>query len=369
MSVHRLSTDKKRWYFTFYYNKKKIKHISWKGKQMFSKAEALAYENECRSELDLVNNRAGGSLTVYELYDDFVGVTKTNLKESTLAHYNAFKKIYLPLIKNKSIWELLPYDINQWRVAISKIEATTSYKNRQLSIVKNMLQYGSVVYNLPSNLQYSLLEPLKANDPIDDKEKKKSLPVAEFERMVNILDPNNESDFYYYVVINVLYYTGLRIGELAALNVDDLKHNESGFYLRINKDYIRVNQTDYIQPPKNKNSVRKVMLDIETLKLINQYITRFNIHEGVLFKFYGEYLNQQRLRRVIKDLSKDAGLYDDYDIHPHSLRHSHASNLRLLGFDEFAISQRLGNTPGVVMSTYIHADDSEQLEIIKKIRQ
>jgi hypothetical protein len=43
--------------------------------------------------------------------------------------------------------------------------------------------------------------------------------------------------------------------------------------------------------------------------------------------------------------------------------------LRKLGFDEYAISKRLGNTPEISASTYIHSEDVEQVEIATKIRE
>lgn len=46
----------------------------------------------------------------------------------------------------------------------------------------------------------------------------------------------------------------------------------------------------------------------------------------------------------------------------HNLRDSHSSNLRKLGFDKYAISKRLGNTPEVSASTYIHSEEHKQLE-------
>ncbi len=201
-----------------------------------------------------------------------------------------------------------------------------------------------------------------------DKEKNEFIPPEDFlklcEPLLKIKYPEYQKDyFYYYVVFNVLYYTGLRIGELAALTLEDIKDD----YLIVNKNYIRVKGVDYIQSSKNANSVRKVVLVQQTKELIKKYISIYK-PKNVLFKLNGNYLNQQGLRRVLKTLAKETNLDDKYDLHPHALRHSHSSNLRKLGFDEFVISKRLGNTPQVSASTYIHSELSEQYDVAKKIR-
>ncbi len=367
MPVYKFTDGRKGWYFQFYHNKKKIKKERWNGKHMDSKAEALQAEFECKQQLEKVQNKG---ISIYQLYDEFCATAKGNLKESTKnGTYDKFKRQYLSLIDDIDIYDLTANDILNWKNKIGNIDSSADYKNRQLAIMKSCLSYGSIMYNIPGKLQFPLFEKIKDYSIIEiDNDKMEYIPPEDFKLLCSPLLEYPELEkthnlFYYYVVINLLYYTGLRIGELAALTLNDFKYD----YLIINKGYARIANKDVIQSPKNNNSIRKVILDEETKSLLENYIKIYKPND-VIFKLKGNYLNQQKLRRILRQLSDQANFTEKYDIHPHTLRHSHASNLRKLGYDEYVISHRLGNTPKVSATTYIHSEESEQYELVKKLR-
>lgn len=363
MSVHKLSRDKKRWYFQFYFNGKKIKKETWKKQPMMTKTEALQCEAECRKQIEIEEQRKKGYITLEHLYTEYVETAKSNLKETSLRVYEIFERNYLiQLPYNKIIYDLTPNDFLKFKNYLASCLVSTEFKNRLLKIIKSVLEYGTLMYNLLGNLQFPLLEPFKNNKVQDLNTKTKHLPIEEFRRMLTYLDITNDSDYYYYVIFNVLYFTGLRIGELAALTIDDFKNG----WLIVNKDYARVNGKDIIQAPKNSNSIRKVLLDDSTKTLLEEYILKFKPKE-IIFSRQKKYLTQQRVREILRRIASASELDLKYDISPHTLRHSHASNLRNLGFDAFTIAKRLGNTPDVSASTYIHSSYDEQREIIEKM--
>ena len=362
MSVHRLSRDKKRWYFQFYYDGKKIKKEIWNKQPMLSKNEALQCELDCKNQLENEKKKKLGYITFHELYDEFVKNSKLSLKATSLRVYGIFKRNYLNVIPNKIIYDLIPNDFLIFKNYVNDTKNTIEFKNRIINIMRSVLQYANLMYELSGKLQIPLIEPLKENKIKDANDKTKYLPIEEFEMMLTYLDLNIESDYYYFVIFKILYYTGLRIGELAALTIDDYTNG----YLNINKDYARIGSCDIIQSPKNSNSIRKVLLDGNTKKLLDEYILKFKPNHN-LFSRNKKYLSQQRVRDVLRRIAKASGLDLKYDISPHTLRHSHASNLRSLGFDAFAIAKRLGNTPDVSASTYIHSSNDEQQKIVEKL--
>ena len=388
MSVHKFTDGRKGWFFTTRINGKQYKREGWNGEKLTTKTAALQAEFEfkeyikkgldpaalsskkLRSELDqaVLSLNLDSRMTLYNLFDDYVTNTKANLKVSSRHNYSKFRRNELTLIEDKPLTELTPKDFLQWRSAIAVQPITILYKRKIINIMIQVLNYGSVIYNLPGNLQYSLLERLNEDNNVIEilNKKEKFLPEQEFNKLVSQLDKEDDTQFYYFTILIILYYTGLRIGELAALQVKDFKDG----YLVINKDYIRIEGVDYIQPPKNKNSIRKVLLDSKTNDLLLKYIRKYSLEPNdILFHRVSPYLNQQKLRRVINNLSKSAGLDEYYEITPHTLRHSHNSNLRELGFDEYTRAQRLGNTPSVNANIYTHANANEQFEIAKKLRK
>ena len=362
MSVHRLARDKKRWYFQFYFDGKKIKKEIWKKQPMLSKTEALQCELDCKNMLELEKKRKSGYINFYDLFEEYVKNSKLSLKATSLRVYDIFRRNYLNIVPNKIIYDLTPDDFLVFKNYVNESNVSIEFKNRIINIMRAVLQYGNLMYELSGKLQIPLIEPLKENIIKNATDKSKYLPVEEFETMLTYLDLEVESDYYYYVIFKILYYTGLRIGELAALTINDYVND----YLNINKDYARVGSTDVIQTPKNANSIRKVLLDANTKNLLDDYILKFK-PKDILFSRNKKYLSQQRVRDVLRRIAAASELDLKYEISPHTLRHSHASNLRKLGFDAFAISKRLGNTPDVSASTYIHSSSDEQQKIIEKI--
>lgn len=364
MSVSRLARDKKRWYFSFYFEGKKYKKEIWNGKPMISKAEAIQGEFEFRQQLEHQKELQQGNMTLYELYDDFVSKTKSNLKDSSLLKYKTFKREYLSLIKDANIHELTQNDILSWIKSIKALNIGIETKNKNRNIFKSMLEFGSIAYNLSGKLQMPLLEPIKDNKIVVKDERSKYITNEDFNYMLSFLNLNVESDYYYYVIFNLLYYGGMRIGELAALTIDDFKDST----LTINKAYARIERKDVIQTPKTKNSVRKVVLDPHTNNLLLEYIERFK-PTSIIFSRQKKYLTQQRVREKLSQIAQASELDKKYIIKIHSLRHSHSSNLRELGFDIFAISDRLGNTPQIASQVYTHTTADEQQQIAKKLRK
>ena len=365
MPVYKRTDKKGCWFFSFYYNGVKYKLLNWKkingkSKTFDSKTEAQLAESKYR----IILENPKELITLYNLYDEYVLNTKSTLKESSLKRYNVFRRNYLVLIKDKLIDTLDLKDILKWKNEVLKLNITSQTKSNIKNIMLQVLKYGSQMYDLKGKLQMPLLENIKDNNPVQVDTKIKYIPPKDFEILIAPLYEYKDfyNNYYYYVIIKVLYNTGLRIGELTALTINDIKPD----YIQVNKDYARVDGKDIIQSPKSKNSIRKVYLDDETKKLIQEYISKYQ-PDGVLFKMNQPYLCQQRVRDKLSTLGKITKLDEKYEIKIHNLRHSHASNLRALGFDEVAISKRLGNTPDVAMSIYLHTKDDELQEMAAKI--
>ena len=364
MAAYKRTDKKGSWYITFYFRNQKIKIMNWKkingiNKTFDSKAEAMQAE----SKYKLILENPTSEITLYSLFDEYIKNTKGQLKESSLKHYNVFKTNYLALIPNKKIMDITIKDIQTWKNKLFDRSISSSVINRHKNILLQLLKYGNQMYDLQGRLQIPLLESHKDNAPIVES-KLKYIPPKDFELLLKpyegLLDIGN--NLYYYTIFKILYNTGLRIGELAALTLDDITDT----YININKDYIRINGRDIIQAAKSKNSIRKVYLDTNTKEILCKYLEVYKPVD-IVFKLESKYLTQQRIREVLKELGSVTGLDQTYELKVHNLRHSHASNLRALGYDELLISKRLGNTPRVALETYIHNKDDELQEIAKKL--
>lgn len=152
-----------------------------------------------------------------------------------------------------------------------------------------------------------------------------------------------------HLAYNILFWTGMREGELLALEPSDFIKNGDDHYININKNYQVVKGVEYILTPKYEASVRKVAIPKFIYDEAMDYIAKLygNAADDRIFYFKKSYLLTE-----IKRIANLAGLDP---IRVHDLRHSHASLLIEMGFNILMISQRLGHEKvETTWRTYAH---------------
>lgn len=153
----------------------------------------------------------------------------------------------------------------------------------------------------------------------------------------------------------LMYWTGIRLGELLALTVGDL--NVKDKILLVNKSLNRVRKEDVVTLPKTECSIRSIYLPQFVVDEMQDYCN----------KLYGKTktdrlfpLTKTHLEKEIKRGANLAGLKP---IRVHDLRHSHASLLISQGINIATISKRLGHENiQTTLKTYAHMFDADAKE-------
>lgn len=175
--------------------------------------------------------------------------------------------------------------------------------------------------------------------------------VAEFENFIKAVDkPISKLGF------KILFWTGMRIGELLALTVKDILINENK--IDINKSLQRISGEDIITDPKTPRSKRRLEVSDEIMEEIKKYIGMLYCpNENTrLFPFL-KYV----FEKDIKFFAEKAGVKI---IRVHDLRHSHASLLLHAGMDIITVSRRLGHENiETTLKTYSHIYDPNSQKI------
>lgn len=125
-------------------------------------------------------------------------------------------------------------------------------------------------------------------------------------------------------IIALLADTGLRVGELVALDVDYLRDNNSALYLpaEIQKDY----------PTDSSPQAATLELADDVTRLLSSYLTnRWKDSEALFPSRPSERITTQGVRNMLHKVAAEAGIEpyqrdgsrgDPGDVTPHSLRHS-----------------------------------------------
>lgn len=150
--------------------------------------------------------------------------------------------------------------------------------------------------------------------------------------------------------LELLYGSGLRVSELAALDVDDF-HGDSPLIRVLGKG----------------RKEREVPLGAMARKAVQRYLGMRDqldpaAGEGaLLINARGTRLSERSIRRVVKR----AGLLTPMlkDLHPHALRHSFATHLLEGGADLRAIQEMLGHSSLATTQRYTHLTVEQLMEI------
>lgn len=118
-------------------------------------------------------------------------------------------------------------------------------------------------------------------------------------------------------LIRLMLDCGLRVSEALNVKVDDTYSANDRYYVFVSR--------------AKGNKQRDVEMPESLFNELREYKS-----SGKLF-----YIHRATAFRIIRKLSDLAGI--EKDVSPHSLRHTHAHHLRLLGWPIEAISQRLGH--------------------------
>ena len=164
-----------------------------------------------------------------------------------------------------------------------------------------------------------------------------------------------------YYAFEMLYWCGIREGELLALTAADFDFKAGT--VKISKSYQRLHGEDVITTPKTKKSNRTIKMPPFLCEEIQDYLKMLYglKKKDRIFTFSKSYLHHEMDRGA-----KAAGVKR---IRIHDLRHSHVSLLIDMGFTPVAIADRLGHESIEVTLRYAHLFPSKQAEMIERLEK
>ena len=162
-----------------------------------------------------------------------------------------------------------------------------------------------------------------------------------------------------YYAFQMLYWTGIREGELLALTPADFDFERGT--VKISKTYQRLKGKDVITSPKTKKSNRTIQMPDFLCEEMQEF---FKMQYGLKKKDRIFTINKSYLHREMDRGAEAAGVKR---IRIHDLRHSHISLLIDMGFSAVAIADRVGHESIEITYRYAHLFPSKQKEMASKL--
>lgn len=235
-----------------------------------------------------------------------------------------------------------------------KDEKGKPYSPVYLTTVHNQL---SAIFNHAVKF-YNLREnPCKKAGSMGKKKNREMLFWTKEEYLKFAEGMMDKPQFYY--AFEMLYWCGIREGELLALTPADFDFKKGT--VSINKSYQRLNGQDVITTPKTEKSNRVITMPQFLIEEIKDYLKQpYDIGENDWMFL----VTKSGLHREMDRSAKKAGVKR---IRIHDIRHSHVSHLIDMGFSATAIADRVGHESIDITYNYAHLFPSKQAEIADKL--
>lgn len=319
-----------------------------------TKREAVTWEHEMMLKAQAKLDMTFGSF--YEIYE---ADKASRLKQSTWeTKSHIIRTKILPYFADRKIDEIEVRDVIAWQnelLAAFKDEGKEErYSQDYLRTIQAQLTaifaHAMKYYNLPKN-------PSSLAGTIG-KEVPKEMQFWTKEEYLKFAEVMMDKPRSYYA-FELLYWTGIRSGELLALTPSDFDFENQT--LRINKTFHRSKGEDIITTPKTVKSNRIITLPPFLCDEIKDYLGMFyEIGESErMFSFTKSYLGHEMERGC-----KESGVKK---IRIHDLRHSHISHLIDLGFSAVAIADRVGHESIDITYRYSHLFPSKQVAMADRL--
>lgn len=336
-----------------------------------TKKEALLCEAKIKTEIannGLLNTDVTTFKEIYELW--YEGYQHT-IKESTLLVNQHIFNLLLAKLENMQLKKItLPF--------CQKVINDYS-KQFSLAVLKKIKIYGSMILQhavkmkiIYTNPMKDVLLPKKQDDFTSD-DKDKYYSKDELKQFLKFVD--NEKDIKLTAMFRLLAFTGIRKGELQALEWSDIDLTNN--IININKTLaLNTAKKVVLQSPKSKSSIRKISIDTQTAIILKRW--KLNQKE----RFFKLGIRVWKQQYCFTDDINNTFLYLNFmntnlyrickknnfkQIKVHGFRHTHCSLLFESGVTIQEVQDRLGHSDlKTTMSIYAHVTEKQKEEIGNK---
>lgn len=285
---------------------------------------------------------------------------KTQVKESTyLNRYSTIQKHFAYFYKMATD-EIEPIHVQSWQLELAK-----QFSPNYIHVVQGLL---SLAFDQAIVLGIAKKNPSRMIGNIKSKKTQVDFwTLEEFQKVISLLYKGDYYEHYLFISFWVLFMTGMRIGEAAALLWSDIDFDTG---------LLSITKTMYYKPmddfkpvePKTQASVRTIYVDADTIRELKawQEVQKKVLKNcGYILSYNGIPTSKHTLPRALEKLAELAGVHR---IKIHALRHSHASLLISMGENPLLIKERLGHEKiQTTLGTYGHLYPNTNLEVANKL--
>lgn len=227
-------------------------------------------------------------------------------------------------VSNSNIQDITRFDVQSYMKHLKELGRSAATIDRIFGTISVLSKYLGK-HNIVENIKRVKKQKTSSIAP-------KSLERNEINGLLR--DVEKDGSLRNIAIINLLAYTGIRIGELVSLTLNDIELKRGGVIRVIGKG----------------DKQRTVPLPSEARYHIQRYLDdRTDNHDALFVSNYDKPLSKRSAQRVV----------EKYGHHAHELRHTYCRNLIKKGYDIVTVSQLAGHETIEVTKRYSMASMNE----------
>lgn len=294
------------------------------------------------------------------LEDTYLPWYQTQVKESTFLNRKQSMVKHFKYFYRLKVNEIQPIHIQKWQLKL-----INDYSPNYIRLLQGTL---SVVFDRAVILGLAEKNPSRMVGNIRSAKTKIDFwTLEEFERVISLLYKGDYYEHYLFISFLMLFMTGMRLGEAAALQWSDIDFDTGLISIDKSLYYRNIKEYKFVEP-KTKASIRTIYLDSDTLAKLKEWKEKQSgvlPNCGFVMSYDGTPTSKTTLPRALTKLAELAGVHR---IRIHALRHSHASLLINMGESPLLIKERLGHEKiQTTLGTYGHLYPNTNTEVAKKL--
>lgn len=274
-----------------------------------SERKARKHEDYMRVKIKESNCEINCTKTFGNVF--YESMEQSDLKQNTIGLYKEYYKLWIKKEIGTAKINLLDYSIIQ--NLLNKIG-----KEKTISVCKSALKVISYTFKYAYNNGYIERIPyakLKTTGKTSVK-KKKIIQEDDYLTLLNYTD--NKS---YKIMFQIAYYTGMRIGEILALEKNDIDFYNNTIEISKNLYYDKDLKEIGISYPKTQESANYIPIPSKLKQILKEYIN--NLEYDILVNENGNYIKPSNIYNFLHKFNKDNDTY----ITMHMFRHTYTSKL------------------------------------------
>lgn len=316
--------------------------------------EAKQLERELNHSVKI--EKPSAKITTRRLYEEYIRAKQYEVRESTLSkNKDVLIHHILPYFENTKIDKLNIAILQKWKQSIEELGLSIRMRKNIYGDFRALLNYAVKMEYLPNN---PLLKVGNFKAPLEEVEEMKFYTPEEFKKYINAAKAIAEKsrdlqDWGFYVFFSIAFFTGMRKGEINALNWKDVQGGEINITKSLTQ---KLKGEDRITPPKNRSSIRIIQIPEPLQKILDEHYLRCKSMPNFTNDFFVcggiKALRDTPTANANDKFAKQAGVKK---IRIHDFRHSHASLLANNGINIQEVARRLGHSNvSITLKTYAH---------------